>query len=51
QAGSATPTFRRPSFAEASGFTPSPQVASVVGSRPQSASKTTSAPNGDPPNN
>ncbi|KAJ2456579.1 hypothetical protein GGI03_006356 [Coemansia sp. RSA 2337] len=51
QAGSATPTFRRPSFAEASGFTPSPQVASVVGSRPQSASKTTSATNGDLPNN
>ncbi|KAJ2065039.1 DNA repair protein rad52 [Coemansia sp. S146] len=50
QAGSTTPSFRRPSFAEASGFAPSPQVASVLGARPQSASKNTSAPNGDPPN-
>ncbi|KAJ2863040.1 DNA repair protein rad52 [Coemansia aciculifera] len=50
QAGSTTPSLRRPSFAEASGFTPSPQVASVLGARPQSASKNTSAPNGDPPN-
>ncbi|KAJ2021030.1 DNA repair protein rad52 [Coemansia sp. S610] len=49
QVGGTTTTYRRPSFAETSGFTPSPQVASALGSRPLSASKTSSAPNGNQP--
>ncbi|KAJ2494022.1 DNA repair protein rad52 [Coemansia sp. RSA 2050] len=50
QVGGTTSTFRRPSFAETSGFTPSSQVALALGSRPPSASKTTSVPNGNQPN-
>ncbi|KAJ2456997.1 DNA repair protein rad52 [Coemansia sp. RSA 2424] len=51
QSAATTPSLRRPSFAEASGFTPSPQVASVLGNRPQSASKNMSVSSGSSPAN
>ncbi|KAJ2811667.1 DNA repair protein rad52, partial [Coemansia sp. 'formosensis'] len=41
QASSTTTSVRRPSFAEASGFTPSPQMAAVLGTRSQSADNST----------
>ncbi|KAJ2742198.1 DNA repair protein rad52 [Coemansia sp. BCRC 34301] len=46
---STTPSLRRPSFAEVSGFMPSPQVTSVLGNHLQSANKNAPAPNGDLP--